>query len=98
MITVYKYPFSIQDSIELELPRGAVILHFDCDPGSGRDRVLAIWATVNTEMEKETRYFRLVGTGHPLDHGKSLHVGSTLQYDSEVGATFVWHLFEVETI
>jgi hypothetical protein len=88
MNTVYKYGFEINDDFELELPRGARILHVnvqhDCP---------CIWALVDPNAPKEMRKFHLAGTGHPIDIDMRTtnytHVGTFMMHEGKL----VFHLF-----
>jgi len=90
MKKVFKYTLAFTDYVELELPVGAKILHFDIQHGDPR-----IWALVDPThtVEREIRKFRLAGTGHPITE-----LDSELKFIGTVmmqGGTLVWHLFEV---
>lgn len=87
MLTIYKYPFAIADSVTLELPGHAMILHVDTFGGQP-----CLWAMVNTDSPPGPRTFRIFGTGHQIDKATFL--------DGKYIATFkdgpfVWHMFEV---
>lgn len=87
MRTIYKYPIPIIDDFTLDLPGGARILDVQIQDGKP-----CIWAIVDTELPPIRRWFRLAGTGHPLDKVHLIHVG-TFQLK---GGALVFHLFEVE--
>lgn len=61
MLTIFKYPIPIGNHFALELPKDARILTVQIQRDTPQ-----LWAMVDSETEKETRYFRLSGTGHPL--------------------------------
>ena len=87
MKTVWKFPFPFGNKIEVDMPKGAEVIHFDVNY-----KTFCLWAIVDTErVEVATRYFRLHGTGHHIspDIGKDNHI-ATLQ-----DGKFVWHIFEV---
>jgi len=50
---------------------------------------------VDSETKKETRYFRLSGTGHPLgeDYLRIINYIETFQIEN---GALVFHLFEIE--
>lgn len=90
-MTVWKFPFDIEDDIGVEMPRGARVLHVDAQFGRP-----CLWALVAPAAPKEVRRFRLAGTGHPLPPLDRvifdwIHVGSFQM----AGGQLVWHLFEV---
>ena len=95
MRTVWKYALPVQDEIiEVEMPKGAEILHVDTQ----REQV-CLWALVESEQEKEIRRFRIHGTGHPLANNAGTGYNT---YDTYVGTSIhldgmlVWHVFEVK--
>jgi hypothetical protein len=90
--TIFKYPFDIAGEFSLDLPTGAVLLHV-ADQGG----IACLWAMVHTERETERRYFRVFGTGHPIEGEEQLTFVGTFQQSSPINAlpSFVWHVFEV---
>ena len=82
---IYKYPFKVNDHVELTMPRGATILHVACQAG-----VPYVWALVDIDEPMEVQEFRVFGTGHPLPDEpwiQGLHVATFMQ------GALVWHLF-----
>ena len=63
MITIWKYPISLVGEFELEMPEGACILSVQMQGDQAQ-----MWALVNTERPRKKFAFKLVGTGHPLEH------------------------------
>ena len=93
MRTVYKYSVPITDEdTRIAMPKNATIVHVGHqDIGIHRGMVVTFWAEVpDTDVEEETRVFRVHGTGHPMPVG-SAYVGTDLASDY-----LVWHLFEVD--
>jgi len=90
MLSIFKYPVLIQDHFTLELPKDAKILTVQTQRGTPQ-----LWAMVDSETEKEKRYFRLTGTGHPLgdDYLRIINYIGTFQM---VNGTLVFHLFEIK--
>lgn len=84
MKTIYKYQLDSLYVTMLELPAGAHVMHFAEQGG-----VFNIWAMVDTDASKETRYFTIVGTGWEID-GDECYIGTV-----HVGA-FVWHCLEIK--
>lgn len=84
MNTVYKYGFDITDDFELELPKGARILHVDVQNGYPY-----IWALVDPDAPKEKKKFHLAGTGHPINEKIKNHIGTFLLHEGAL----VFHLF-----
>ena len=83
--TIYKYPIPIQDYIKIDLPKNAEVLCVKTQNGEPY-----IWVLVDTDEEKETRDFRLFGTGNYFDLSEYKYIGTFLIYDD----LLVWHLFE----
>lgn len=89
MRKVFEYALEFTGYIELELPVGAKILHFDIQYGDPR-----IWVLVDPTAEKEIRKFRFAGTGHPITESDSEldFVGTVMMRNG----TLAWHLFEIK--
>lgn len=90
MLTIYKYPIPIEDHFTLELPEGAKILTVQAQ----RD-IPQLWAMVDSETKKETRYFRLGRTGYPLDDDYLRVINHIGTFQIENG-TLAFHLFEIK--
>jgi hypothetical protein len=87
MLTVFKYPFAMDDAFEIKMPHGAEILCVQVQHGQP-----CMWAKVETAHEEKPRHFRLAGTGHPLGDGAaSMAYIDTFQLH---GGSLVFHLFE----
>jgi hypothetical protein len=85
MKTVWKYEVPIDDQRhEVLIPEFAEII--GC--GMQREMLIAFWAVVKNEEHLVPRYFRVVGTGHPIDEAEDV-CGSVLD------GQFVWHLVEM---
>ena len=94
--TIWKFPFAIDDEVEIEMPHGAEVLHVDVQNGQP-----CMWAIVNPDEPRETwrtYKFSVFGTGHPLpdlepdkplDRVHLHHVG-TFQMR---GGSLVFHIF-----
>lgn len=101
---IWKYPVVWDLDLEVssvkfshEMPKGAEILAVQL-----QDREPQIWALVDENAEKETRTFRVIGTGHEIRGGDGLVYVGTFQkeVDQWIQASagiksLVWHLFEV---
>ena len=88
MITIYKYPLMSQVN-EIEMPL-ATILSVGLDPNKNP----CIWATVDTNSEKEIRKFALFGTGWPLDNFIEKYHMNFLDTIKE--GPYMWHVFELK--
>lgn len=84
---IWKFPVEPQKA-KFEMPKGAEILTVQT-----QNETPCIWALVNPENEKETRYFEIFGTGHnvPVDMGIERKYINTFQLE---GGRLVFHLFE----
>jgi len=90
MLTIFKYPIPLEDHFTLEMLKGAKILTIQTQRGTPQ-----LWAMVDSETEKEKRYFRLAGTGHPLgdDYLRIINCIGTFQMGN---GALVFHLFEIK--
>ncbi len=86
--TIYKYPFSIEDVVRIEMPAFAEILHIECQQGTP-----CIWALVEPEMRQETRTFSVFGTGHAIEYDRTAK--SLVHHGTFQQGPFVWHVFEI---
>jgi len=87
MKTVFKYPLTVRDYVEIPMPEGAEILAVQTQHG-----IPCLWARVDTERPDETRHFRISGTGHELSTtDEPLRYVGTFQLQDGI---FVGHLFE----
>jgi len=88
MLKVFKYPLEILSYHQVELPVGAKVLKFE-----NQNNVPTIWALVDPSpsVPKETRLFRLAGTGHEIDEEHLKFI------DTVFINQFVLHFFEVLT-
>lgn len=82
--SVWKFPVSLEDQFPLEMPEGAQPLSVQMQHGQP-----CLWALVNPDAPRRSRFFRLVGTGHPVEEG--LGFVGTFQLN---GGALVFHLFE----
>ena len=80
-MTVWKFPFAIDDAVVIAMPEGAELLNVGCQEGQP-----CIWARVNPEAPYVNRMFHICGTGHPAP--STDHVATFQQ------GPLVWHLFE----
>jgi hypothetical protein len=86
MRTVHKYPFQVDSTVVLNLPRGAEVLHVACRD----DGMPCLWALVDDENKKEPRTFLVIATGKPVPGPRNAlrHVATFFEVPD------VWHLFE----
>jgi hypothetical protein len=64
--TIYKYPLSVHMAVgsdyQVDMPIGAEVISTGWNQG-----ILVVWAIVDPkEQGRETRWFTVAGTGHPL--------------------------------
>lgn len=88
MRTIYEFPLEVIDAQAVQMPSGAQILTVQKQNGTP-----CIWAMVDTENQKEERFFEIFGTGHPMheDMGVGREYVGTFQMHS---GSLVFHLFE----
>ena len=82
---VWKFVIPVEDEFTIQMPRAAELLFV-----AAQGDEPCLWARVVPERDRETRQFRLRGTGHPVDMDCE-HVGSFMLR----GGALVFHLFEV---
>jgi hypothetical protein len=92
MKTIYKYPFQVDDQVDLKLPWGARILSVQKQrrslPGE-----LELWALIDTEESPADRRLIICGTGHDASYiaqNDLRHIATVLEQDGAL----VWHVFE----
>lgn len=90
MKTIWKFPLkTFAPILEIEMPRNAKVLTVQV-----QKEIPCIWAIVEPQEKKETRKFRLLGTGHEFDIpiAQVKYIG-TFQLQS---GGFIGHLFETK--
>lgn len=87
MMRVYKYPIPVATTFTLLIHKGARLLHVERQHDQA-----CMWALVDPDAKPVERYFRVYGTGHPIDDASGLTYIGTFQIN---GGEFVFHLFEV---
>lgn len=81
---IWKFSIPVTDHFTVEMPLDANVLHVDTQAGHP-----CIWALVDPMQDKVPFRFRMVGTGHPVDHDPGAYIG-TFQMQ---GGALVFHLF-----
>jgi hypothetical protein len=85
MLTIYKYPFTVSDVVELQVPQGAQFLSVQMQGVEA-----CVWALISTDAPKSKARLRIYGTGHPIDPTKIGRYISTFQ----MLGVLVFHAFE----
>lgn len=88
MKEIWKYTILVEDFLEIKMPVDSMVLTIQVQRGTP-----CLWVLVNPEAEKETRRFRLAGTGHPIE---SQHADMYIGTFQLHGGSLVFHLFEIE--
>ena len=89
MLTIHKYPFAVDDYVNINMPRFSRVLSVQT-----QNDMPCVWALVDTDSPLEIKRFRLVGTGHPIkEKEENLEFIGTFQL---LGGELVFHLFEIE--
>ena len=83
MRTIYKFPFSLRHTIEIDMPQNAIVRLVEC-----QQETPTIWAEVDDQSPRAPRQFKLLGTGNQIEDNLS-HVAS-FQMPPDV-----WHLYEL---
>jgi hypothetical protein len=88
MKTIWKFPAKVQESFELDMPKGARVL---CVQNQGPNNP-QMWALVDPSAPIERRRFRVAGTGHRMEDDKQFadYIGTYQLHDGDL----VFHLFE----
>ena len=82
MKTIWKFPITVDDRFDLEMPQDARILTVQAQNGEP-----CLWAEVYPDNPRETRQFTVVGTGNPMPPAVT-YVGTWRE------GSFVSHLYE----
>lgn len=90
MKRIYRYHLGIDDRPDARLPIGARVLSVAAARAEG-SRYLELWALVDPDADSEDRYFRIFGTGHPVDED---FLGRFIGTVSMAGGALIWHVFE----
>lgn len=86
MITVYKYPIEINDTVNLDI-QGFI----RCLKIASQNNQLCLWALVDTERKTyDSISFEIRGTGHDCENLKGSYMDTVFQ------SPFVWHIFVKE--
>jgi len=86
---IFKYEILLAaDYLVLEMPKGAEILTVQEQYGKPQ-----LWALVDPDAKKESRYFLLRGTGHPIRYAPGADYKYINSFQLDEGA-LVFHLFE----
>lgn len=83
---IYKYTIPIQDEVEIEMKKDTHILCV-----KNQREQLCIWALCSPDAEDILRSFRVYGTGHEIEQGKSagMYIGTAVFQNGAL----IWHLF-----
>jgi hypothetical protein len=84
---IYKYKITESEDIQVEMPKGAQILHADIMSNG-----MHVWALVNPKHKLKKKTFRVIATGQEIsDYDKKhYHYIKTM-----IDGIFVWHLYEL---
>lgn len=84
MITIWKFPFEVQDCVKIAVPSGAKPMHVGLDP----HKQPCVWCEVDTDAAPSELDVFIVGTGHPVEMGiRGAYFASFNQ------GPFVWHVY-----
>jgi len=88
--TIWKFEIPVTDIAKVEMPSGAQILTVKEPEGWGP---ILMWAEVDTEAERVSRIFYVVGTGNPI----TFQDGRPFQYVgtvSQAHGALWWHVYD----
>jgi hypothetical protein len=84
MLTIWKFPLTVEDEQRIHPPKGAEFLTIQIQNGEP-----CLWALVDTDRPKDSIKLITKGTGHPIkDKEIGKYIG-TYQYKGN----FVFHVF-----
>jgi hypothetical protein len=83
--TIWKFPLRVDDHVAIEMPMASKVLCVQVQLGTP-----CLWALVYPDAKMETRDFRVIGTGHPIERDPGDYIG-TFQLN---GGALVFHVFE----
>jgi hypothetical protein len=87
MRTIWKFPIELEVFSEM-LHEGYEVLHVGLQEGLDGKSIPCLWVEVETTRPARPAFFRIYGTGHPID-SVARHLGTWIV------PPFVWHLYEV---
>ena len=92
MKKIFKYELPVDDTVIVDMPKGARPLHVDVQRG-----VPYIWALVDPQHESVKHLFRVAGTGHQIADKQSENYLGTffLLFGAPVKEQLVFHVFDV---
>lgn len=85
---VWKFVLPFQDEVTIDMPKGAEIISV-----ANQYETLCVWCLVPQPVkERQSRRFRIIETGHPIDCSMSLRFIGTVLF---VEGSLVFHVFEI---
>jgi hypothetical protein len=88
MRTIWKYPLALRPGLqEMRIPMGAILRHV-----AQQGESPTLWFDLDSQADKESRYFVLAGTGTEIPAGLVVYRGTCLDGD------YVWHVYETERV
>lgn len=86
MKIIWKEKITTSDIVHIRMPEGAEVVKVDSQGGEVR-----IWYLCDPEAGLTDRYFRLVGTGHPIEYEEFEYVGTAILHKG----ILVFHVLEL---
>lgn len=90
MKTIWKYPITLEQFQDIEIPAGAEILSLH-KQGSRQEDEIYIWCLVETDNPLETRHFMFVATGNAITCEECNYIGTLWL----MSGSYVLHLLEL---
>ena len=84
MMSVWKFPFDVNDRVEIEMPKGSQFLSVQIQDGR-----TTLWAMAATDGELVKRHLLIRGTGHD-----AIGVGRFIDTFQMYAGQLVFHAFE----
>ena len=89
---VWKFPFKVQDNVQITMPVGARILHVG---EQGDPMMITFWVLCDPNAQNEQRFFQVRGTGH--DTGELIDLdGDYIGTVTTKPMPLVWNVWEVK--
>jgi hypothetical protein len=92
MITIWKFDLDVNDSVDVEMPQGAMLLAAGTQ--NPRDpSVIQVWAMIDDTEPTVAHRFLIAGTGHDLsgpEWPNARYLGTVLASNGAL----VWHVFD----
>lgn len=84
-MVIWKYPLDVTGTIDIPMPRGAVVLDVQA-----QHNTVVLWALVDPALSLEVRRFSVYGTGIEIEGDPGIDLATVQLF----GGSLVLHVFE----